>query len=1492
MSNWKQVAAHGRGRGAGGSRGGSGGGGSGGRGSGGGNHASHASNGYGENRVHTVEVKGYPSTRALFYSVLKQKVAGKFPTVNIQVQERAASPDRNNGSEMIRVVFTVRGPQAVCDNAAECLRAWRLIKYEFQVPEQIEHLHAKTETAPERIQCVVNPAGRRTGNFHVKTVTFPGDNSNVDQASLVGAARHLLNSSIATQAFRGDQPADMPSMHQVVIGRSGKGPDRSTARLNSVLYEHELRQADHMEQKDALKYLAHLVTTKAQNGADRDYLAWLGFLYHVEAAFVRAELAEYQLQGARLTLHGQIRDVARLKIQLESGIRPFTERRPSVMIDDNIILRMWDGNRQELFEVPVFFVLPDEVHLKIDELRDPEKESRRDQRFNKSRRVQYLRDEIRNGRMFDVIFDPKPYSTRCEMLSIAACKGSVALEFLQRRDPGLQLTQGLKERLAQQFNTPAGRGRGRGGANRSSRGGRFRDPTSEDALNGEEEPSMDPTDPWAHLQEQQRYAAQLINAPPADVRKVYIEGPCGTGKTETICYSVVQLLKNDKNARVLMLSPSHSASDVAAVRLLKLMGTVDKRTIIRLYPKGRHPLRCPEVVFPYTNFPDDRPFSEVTSDSRFDLDMALEEGFLTHRVVLCTLAHADRVMQTTRNTRPFTHIFVDECAQAAVAETLMGITRAVGSQDNAMFVFSGDEAQIGPRCFAGCAANWLKQTVVRFIRSTAINIHLEQSFRAERQLAKFQSALFYKGKLLALDGKEELSTSEWLGHFGHPHPVRWIHTDADPQRVKSSLINKQEIAIIANTILSLHGQLGIATDDMIVFTQHKEQRRALVSHLAILGCKDVRVCEVEEFHGDERGVVLISLVDTKNLDTTFDKKMLNTAIGRTVKQCIIVGNAETMKKEVKEETWHKLLEALTENHAVDGYDYDEEAFDAALWKPLPTKSLIDRIKSFEPGKQGKAYFENRFLRLTKEEVLENHLRYFVGVVSGTANWAERDSMLVRHRLITGIDCLLDDDTTTGQRKDFIFDGDLVAVEVDDRLTRWKDIGFTRGRTPSIMVAQPDLFTVLDADNQVTIEDFENCLPQILRESEGRAKMPSGTVVAVLCQPQLPPLVGHITQGWKAFTPAMQRFPTLPVKTIPPQLRSSIPEGALVVANLLRSKSTEPRYEVIGLAPNPFTLEQVLLNQSPGVELPNGAYTIDVNHDRPDVCFGFNHSSKGYRVEYDERSSQFYVMCYIPLACDFFARNPQLEQEAASRGSNLYQPEIPGVAGTRRIPLTSFDNERTFLRRFKTALRVRIPVPQPRPDEISLDQDTILHYTRIDPVSVEIQDCPEEDFGRLSQAAQCFSYERHCINPNEEYQGFADQNPVVVTNEIDNWVNYCTAILLVRTIPMQALLVRQDLSWIISGESTALERQEYWVPKSIPISRGFHSGTGFDVFAKITDPFLRYGDVLTQRLALLAVKMRCGRQAMLNELDLAKNVAKIALWLNTVPLVYGSDRQRQ
>lgn len=378
---------------------------------------------------------------------------------------------------------------------------------------------------------------------------------------------------------------------------------------------------------------------------------------------------------------------------------------------------------------------------------------------------------------------------------------------------------------------------------------------------------MDVNDIGKPLNELQQSFVRMVRARTLDPSytttrpPMILTGPAGTGKTKTLIYAIADVLgllqngkqnngqsRKDSTNRVMVCCPSHAASDVLTRRLSGLM----KRTeIFRLYDATRPANTVPGYILPFT--------CQVPESDRFTLP---PPGVWTGlKVVICTCMDAHLLFraqvtnesirakqlcfqtyltsesnplgltlgQVTVNDDPFfTHLFIDEAAQATEPEILCPMSCVVDPNPGGRKVeiaLIGDPRQLSPRVFAKNVSDNLGRSFMeRLLRRPVTCMGggeeslLGPSTHPNSLLDTNSSLNDLIRYYASVDGQEQLTVFLTENYRGHPSflmmPSSFFYYD----RLRSSkMIDADSLASWCNrlrVVEDLSGRMGVAMETM------------------------------------------------------------------------------------------------------------------------------------------------------------------------------------------------------------------------------------------------------------------------------------------------------------------------------------------------------------------------------------------------------------------------------------------------------------------------------------------------------------------------------------------------------------------------------------------------------------------------------------------------------------------------------------------------------
>uniref|UniRef100_A0A8C3XKH0 RNA helicase n=2 Tax=Chelydra serpentina TaxID=8475 RepID=A0A8C3XKH0_CHESE len=456
---------------------------------------------------------------------------------------------------------------------------------------------------------------------------------------------------------------------------------------------------------------------------------------------------------------------------------------------------------------------------------------------------------------------------------------------------------------------------------------------------------------------QQQYdAVQKIVTGMARPAPYIIFGPPGTGKTVTMVEAIKQVVVCFKDSHVLACAPSNSASDLLCQRLMKHL---DKGSIYRINATSRNYHQVPEEIKPCCNW-DDAQQCHV---------YPRKEKLQRYRVIITTLLTAGRLVTARFPDGHFSHIFIDECGQAAEPECLVaiaGILTAMDRETNTnrgQLVLAGDPKQLGPILRSPLAIehglevsllerlmlhNSLYQKGAESYNSQFFT-KLLRNYRSHAALLEIPNQKFYDGELQeCADRLISYSYCTWeeLPTQGFPIIFHGVFGEDQRECNSPSFFNTLEVDALVGYLKKLlqsqgkRGHSRISPKEIGIIAPYRKQvekiRLAITKKdrdlMNLPDIKELKVGSVEEFQGQERRVLLISTVrsctEYLHVDEKFklgfiqNPKRFNVAITRAKALLIIVGNPAVLSKDPH---WNTFLRYCREKGGYTGCPYPEES---------------------------------------------------------------------------------------------------------------------------------------------------------------------------------------------------------------------------------------------------------------------------------------------------------------------------------------------------------------------------------------------------------------------------------------------------------------------------------------------------------------------------------------------------------------------------------------
>lgn len=407
----------------------------------------------------------------------------------------------------------------------------------------------------------------------------------------------------------------------------------------------------------------------------------------------------------------------------------------------------------------------------------------------------------------------------------------------------------------------------------------------------------------SNLNEEQTMAVNMIlvrkGGPP-----YVIHGPPGTGKTKTLIEAILQLYRENRNARILACAPSNSAADHILDRLTGEESVrIRKNEIFRLNAIQR-------------------PFDDVDPNL---IDFCYHEDFIfkcppceeleQYSIIVSTYASASNLYSEGIRKGHFSYIFLDEAGQASEPEAMVPISHLYSR--NTVLVLAGDPMQLGPVVFSteaeahGLGTSYLERLFGCDLYRKgdgSVMIKLVKNYRTHEAILHLPSEMFYDGELIPC--KETKNSSyNWEGIIPiKEFPLLFIGIQGCDEREGSnpSWFNRIEASKTMEIIKVLIQDKGLKEEEIGVIAPYRKQVSKIREALESLGSPDVKVGSVEQFQGQEREVIIISTVRSTVKHNEFDKvhylgflsnpRRFNVAVTRAKSLIIIIGNPHIICK--------------------------------------------------------------------------------------------------------------------------------------------------------------------------------------------------------------------------------------------------------------------------------------------------------------------------------------------------------------------------------------------------------------------------------------------------------------------------------------------------------------------------------------------------------------------------------------------------------------------
>ncbi|CAH9136634.1 unnamed protein product [Cuscuta epithymum] len=439
-----------------------------------------------------------------------------------------------------------------------------------------------------------------------------------------------------------------------------------------------------------------------------------------------------------------------------------------------------------------------------------------------------------------------------------------------------------------------------------------------------------------------------------------IHGPPGTGKTKTLIEAILQLYIRSKNARILVCAPSNSAADNILEKLLSEQAVeLQNNEIFRLNAITR-------LVNDVS--PNHLGFCLVEDET---FKCPLLRDLIRFRIIISTYTSAFNLYAEGIKRGHFSHIFLDEAAQASEPETMIPLAHFVGKET--VSVLAGDPLQLGPIIFSKDAENYgLGISFIERLYDSSVYgdpnyfTKLLRNYRCHESILSLPSDMFYKGELIPCKEDNQNLSPNWVDLLPNKEfPLLFIGVQGFDEREGNnpSWFNRIEASKVVEVVSSLIEDKGLKGEDIGVITPYRQQVLKIRRVLESSDMNEVTVGSVEQFQGQEREVIIISTVRSTVKHNEFDKihylgflsnpRRFNVAITRAKSLLIVIGNPHII---CQDPYWNKLLWYCVGNDSYKGcflpVKQESVTHESAGWRnEEPNHQLFEDWRNVEPIKQ-------------------------------------------------------------------------------------------------------------------------------------------------------------------------------------------------------------------------------------------------------------------------------------------------------------------------------------------------------------------------------------------------------------------------------------------------------------------------------------------------------------------------------------------------------------
>ena len=350
------------------------------------------------------------------------------------------------------------------------------------------------------------------------------------------------------------------------------------------------------------------------------------------------------------------------------------------------------------------------------------------------------------------------------------------------------------------------------------------------------------------------------------------------------------------------------------------------------------------------------------------------EDVYKHKIVVVTLSTSMELASLNLKKGYFTHILLDEAAQALECEAITPLALA---DSNTRIVLAGDHMQMSPEIFSNFArerklhVSLLERLYDHYPANFPTKILLCENYRAHDAIIKFTSELFYDQKLIA-SGKQPRHEKFY--------PLTFFTTRGEDIQDKNStaFYNNAEVYEIVERVCELRRKWPAAwgkfNDTSIgIMTPYADQVFRIRSELRKKRMAGISVERVLNVQGKQFRAVFLSTVRTRktcsnkaeDIDYGFlsNSKLLNTAITRAQSLVSVVGDPVALCSVGRcRKVWERFIETCHQNKSLFGITWQSLKSQLDGVELRKTYVLNPLAPEFIPRVQTESYLRDQIMR--------------------------------------------------------------------------------------------------------------------------------------------------------------------------------------------------------------------------------------------------------------------------------------------------------------------------------------------------------------------------------------------------------------------------------------------------------------------------------------------------------------------------------------------------